>query len=310
MIFKMIKSSALTSAFVALSCATLGSVGCGEDEKDKTGGGGEEDAGGATGGDNTEGNNEGTGGDGTYDVSFTLVPILAVDDSAPITTPHKVVALNSVTGEDLDPAVTTTTESGTGKFTLKGLPEDTAVAIYVAGVGPVETTSSTYDTMLLNFNPKAGDPLFRISSVGTYTLAASTGGFEAKDDRAALSGGIYWAPGGKRSGTVGCAKVCLDGKLPGDDVDVRYIAASGLPTTPDKQDQTIRSGRFYVGNLTEGSHKIAASLDDCKTILGKEIEFFVPFSRAEAQSDLKAVLLQMGIDVDVKANPTSSTCKD
>ncbi len=305
MILKMIKDRAVLSTFVALSCMTLGAGGCGDDKTDGKADPGDNNTGGDTGGGDEDG---GSTGGGTYDASFTLVPILAVDDTTPIATSHKVVVLNSLTGKPLDPKVETTTVSGTGKFTLKGLPKGTPAAIYVAGVGPVETDSSTYDTMLLNFNPQAGDPLFRISSVGTYTLAASTGGFVAKDDRAALSGGIYWAPGGARKGTVGCATVCVDGKAATDDLDVRYIASSGLPTTLEMQKETIRSGRFYVGNLTEGAHTISASLDGCKTIIGEEVEFFVPFSRAEATSPLKAVLLQMGLDLDVKANPTPSSC--
>ncbi len=302
MVLKMIKSSAVMSAFVALSCATL-NAGC-SDEKEKADG--KEDAGGNNGGNTDE--DGGNGGGGTYDVSFTLVPILAVDTSAPIATPHKVVVLDGLTGQALDPKIETMTESGTGKFTLKNLPKDKTVAIYVAGEGPETTDSSTYDTMLLNFNRLAGDPLFRISSVGTYSIAASTGGFTAKSDRVSLSGAIYWAPGGQRKGSVGCAKICIDGKLADADFDPRYVASTGLPTTPSKQDQTIRSGRFFLGNLTEGSHKISASLDDCKTFLGDEVDFFVAFSRAEAMSPLKAVLLQMGLDLDVKDNPTPKSC--
>lgn len=298
MVLKMIKGGAVVSAFVALSSFAMGASGCGEEDKtdDKADPGGDADGGGAS---------------GTYDASFTLISVADSDDSNPIVAPHKVVVLDAATGKPLDPPIETTTKAG--KFTLKGIPKDTTVSIYVQGVGPAgdDAPGSTYDTILLNFNPKAGDPLFRISTAGLLALAPGSADYEVKADRAAAAGAIYWAPSpaGTRKGSVGCAKICIDGKTPAEDLDVRYIAPnSTLPTTIDRQSETSRSGRFYVGNLTEGKHTLAASLDNCKTTLGDETEFFVPFSRGEAKSEVKAVLLQLFIDLDVASNPTPKSC--
>ncbi len=294
---KKIKGRAVMSAFVALSCVALSAGGCGDE--DKPDGDGKTDAG--------DGDPDGGGG-GTYDASLTLVHILDVDATDPILISHKIVALDA-TGKPLDPPIEATSEKGTGKFTLKGLPNGTPVSIYAQGVGPVGEADSTYDTIVMNFNRLSGDKLLRISNAGTLASVPASAGFTVRDDRASAAGGIYWAPKGARRGTVGCAKVCIDGKTPPEDLAPRYVAANAnLPTTPDKQSKTSRAGRFYVGNLTEGAHKIGASLDDCKTTLGNDVEFFVPFSRAEATSPVKAMLVQLFIDLDVAANPTPKDC--
>jgi hypothetical protein len=303
MLRNLIKTPALALVIAASSSAALLTSACGSDGKDEEPGGGDEDGNGG------DGDGDGDVDGETYSVSLTLVPILAVDTSSPIGDPHKVRVLDATTGEPLDPPIEATSERGSGKVTLDGIPRDQPISIYVEGVGPASTASSTYDTCLLNFNVEAGDPLLRISSAGTYTLAANSGGYEAETDRAALSGGLYWAPEGPRQGTVGCAQLCVDGsKEPNEDVSQRYIGPSGLPTTLDEQSETNRSGRFYLGNLTKGKHTMRASLDGCETFIGEEVEFFVPVTRAEAKSDLKAVLLQFGFDLALPTNPTPSDC--
>jgi len=310
MILKMINGRRMVSALVALSCLSLGAAGCGEDEKDKPAG--EADAGGGdNGGANAAGDGgNGGGGGGTYDASFTLVPITAVDDSNPVATPHKIEVLDAVTGAPLSPAIEATSAAGTGKFTLKGLPKGQAISIYAEGVGDAEEAASTYDTILVNFNPNGGDPLFRISTKGLLGVVPASAGFMVRQDRAAAAGSVYWAPdSGARKGSVGCAKVCINGALPTEDLDVRFIPPNQtLPTTLDKQSQTSRSGRFYAGNLPKGKHTLAASVDDCKTTLAPPVEFSVPFTRDEAKSEVKAVILQLFIDLDLPANPTPASC--
>jgi hypothetical protein len=308
MLRNLINTRALALLIAASSSAALLSSGCGSDDKDEEPGGGDEDGSDGA-GDGADGADGDGSGDETYSVNLTLVSILAVDTSSPIPDPHKVRVLDATTGEPLDPPIEATSERGSGKVKLDGIPKGQPISIYVEGVGPASTPNSTYDTCLLNFNVDAGDPLLRISSAGTYTLAANSGGYEAEADRAALSGGLYWAPEGPRQGTVGCAQLCVDGsKMPNEEVSQRYIGPSGLPTTLDEQSETNRSGRFYLGNLTKGKHKMRASLDECETFIGEEVEFFVPVTRADAKSDLKAVLLQFGFDIALPQNPTPSDC--
>ena len=307
---KMIKDRVVVSALVALSCLSLGAAGCGE-EDDKAGG--KTDAGGSGEPDGDGGGKDGPdgggGGAGTYEASFTLIPITDTDDRNPIVTPHKVIVWDAATGAPLDPAVETMTASGTGKFTLKGLPKDRVISIYVPGVGPADEATSTYDTILVNFNPKGGDPLFRISTKGLLAVAPASAGFDVKQDRASAAGAIYWGPAGTRKGNVGCAKICIDGKPPAEDLSVRYVPPNqSLPAPLATQSQTSRSGRFYAGKITVGKHTLAASLDDCKTTLAEGVEFSVPFSRAEAKSEVKAVILQLFIDLDLAENPTPSSC--
>ncbi|MEY4510850.1 MAG: hypothetical protein RLZZ450_2972 [Pseudomonadota bacterium] len=286
-------------------------VGCGDDDDDKVtpkpDGGTLLDAslGDAGGGD------AGGGGGGTAapapltPYTGTLVPILATDTSAPIAVPHTLELLNPKTGKPYSPAVTAMTTAVTGTVTFNA-PAD-PIYIWIKGVG-----ADTYDTVIANASRLNGDKLLRISSSGTLSLANMTGGYTNKPDRAAVAGIVYWSPGGVRKGAIGCAKIFIDGKTANDtDQDQLYNAASGLPTTIDKQSQTLKAGRYYIANMTVGQHSLRASLDNGATFLGTAPStFLVPFPRSEASSTTKAVLVQASIDVDVPANPTPATCVD
>jgi len=269
------------------------SFGCGDDDKATT------DAGTNPGG--------GEGGTPAATVTYrgTLVPILAVDTSAPIAVPHLIELLDNDTGKPLSPAVSTMTVAGTGAITLIGPPGPHLMYVHGTGTGG----ESTVDTILANADVELYDPLVRISNEGLAGIAGGSGDFKDMPDRAALTGAVYWTPNKKRSGTVGCAKIYIDNQT-GPDVDQgqRYTAASGLPVPIAAQSQTGTSGVFYFANVKTGMHTFKVSLDDGKTFIGNEHKVFVPFSNAEAKSEYKAVLIQMAFDIDAPANPTLASC--
>jgi serine/threonine protein kinase len=192
------------------------------------------------------------------------------------------------------------------------LQELSAFAREASFRGEMTNGADTYDTVIANASRLNGDKLLRISSSGTLSLANNSGGYANKPDRAAVAGIVYWSPGGVRKGAVGCAKIFVDGKTANDtDQDQLYNAASGLPTTLDKQSQTLKAGRYFIANMTVGQHSIRASLDNGTTFLGTApTTFLVPFPRSEASSTTKAVLVQASIDIDVPTNPTPATCVD
>jgi len=283
-------------------------VGCGDDDggdgKDNNVDGGKPAIDGSTPGTG----DSGSGGGGAApapltDFSGTLVSILAVDTSAPIPTPHVVELLNPE-GKPYNPTISGMTAASSGTITLKG-PAD-PLMIWIHGAG-----TETYDTAILGARRNSGDKLLRISSAGTLSLANSSGGFTNKPDRAALAGTVYWSQQGVRKGTVGCVKYYVDGKTTNDtEQDQLYNAASGLPTTIDKQSQTLTGGRWYLANATVGTHKLKFSIDDGKTFLGNEVTVLVPFPRSAASSTTKAVLVQVGIDIEGDKNPTPAGCVD
>lgn len=288
----VMKRKVWTSAIMLMGALA---VGCGDDKDDK--------------GDGDKNGDAGTGGGGVKEWTGTLVAITADNADAPILTPHKVSLLNSDTGEPLDPPVETMTSSQNGQATLP-IDREKNIAIYIEGVGPAGGAMSSYDTVMLNINPDSGDQLLRISSAGTLQIAEGSGGFQAKPDRAAVTGAVYFSPGKVRKGAIGCAKIYIDGhENPEDhDFDQRYMAASSpLPALLSAQDQTSRRGQFYIGNMTEGEHTIKVSLDDGETFIVEQT-FFVPFSREEAKSPTKSVLMQLGLDVDTATNPTPASC--
>lgn len=304
------KFALIPSALMVLGALA---VGCGDDDDDK--GGGKVDAGSvfdASLGDGGGGGTDAGGGGGTSPgaltpFSGTLVPILAVDTSAPIAIPHTIEILNNATGKSFSPPITATTAAGTGAVTIQA-PAD-PVTIWIKGVGTDAT--ATYDTVIANGSRLSGDKLLRISSAGTANSANGSGGFVSNPERAAVTGSVYWSQSGLRKGTVGCAKIFVDGKTTNDTEQGQlYNAASGLPTTYDKQQQTLKSGRFYIANMTVGPHKLKVSLDNGATFIGPEVSFVVPFARKDAASATKAVLVQVGIDVEGAANPTPATCVD
>jgi len=182
-------------------------------------------------------------------------------------------------------------------------------AIYIKGVGEAGGATSTYDTVMVNINLDSGDQLLRISSAGTLSLAEMSGDFKAKQDRAAVTGAVYFSPKMVRKGAVGCAKIYVDGNADptAHDFDQRYMGSNPLPARLEVQDQTSRRGQFYIANMTTGMHTLKVTLDDGVTFIAEQ-KIFVPFTRDEASSETKSMLVQVGIDVDVAANPTPASC--
>jgi len=297
------KLAILPSALLVLGAM---SIGCGDDDDNK----GNLDGGTLLDASMNGGGDGGTTPTGTVDYEGTLVGILAMNTSAPIAASHQVEVLNNDTGAPLNPPITTVSAPVTGKISLK-LPAGKNMLL-IKGVG-----TDTYDTVIVNADTKTNDPLIRISNSGTLALAEGSGGFVSKPDRTPVTGSVYHAPGGVRMGTVGCAKIFLDGKTVNDtESDQRYNAASGLPgkfecTAADVMctpvQQTGSGGRFYIANMTPGRHTIKASIDNGATAIA-EASFFIPFTRSQATSTTKSVLVQIGLDVDRPANPTPAGC--
>jgi hypothetical protein len=294
------KLSILPSALLVLGAL---SIGCGDDDSKE-----ETDSGTPVG--------DGGGGAATTSYTGTLVSILAVDTSMKITIPHTVEVLNNDTGAPLSPPVTATTSASSGEVTFP-IPAEGRYALWVKGVG--EGATSTYDTVIINLNSKYKDPLVRISNSGTLTLAEMRGAYTGKTDRTAVTGAVYWTKGGIRMGTIGCAKIYVDGNT-GPDLtqDQRYNSSNGLPAPLDcataadptmcvAQTETLAAGRFYIANMTKGNHTIKVSLNNGQTFVVDE-KFYVPFTRAEASSPTKAVLVQLGLEVEADTKPVVPGC--
>jgi len=305
---KMSGTFALT-AFVALT--SIAALGCGEDEDPEgDGGGGGNDAG-------TGGEDGGTGCTGTRpDRMLTLIQVLGQDENAFISTPHKVQLLH-LDGTKFDPPVEAMSNT-MGKFTAKGQPCGTEAWIHVPGVGPASDNMSTYDSLSLSA-PDSGDNLIRISTVGTAATAETTGKFTSDPERIAIGAAVYTVDGtGRRTGSVGCAKVYMDGDMhPAPNTDQRYISGV-LPTTWDVLSMTQRSGKFYFGNVVKGNHTFKVTMDDGATFLdlrqpdgstAKSVTINVPFARKDATSEFKSFLVLFGVDV-VGGNPTPASCPE
>lgn len=253
----------------------------------------------------------GSGSDGGTEnlLQYTLVGVLAVDDSNPIAKPHEIEVLDSATGEPLDPPLILMSEPSTGKVHID-LPEGIIPSYHVVGSGTADEDS--YDQILLNTSPDNGDTLFRVSTNGASMLANQTGVFENKDDHAPLAGAVFHTVDGVRVGSVGCAKVYLDDDTTGADesIDQRYSGSNSLPVTLDELDRTLRVGsRFYLANVPPGKHRLRASVDDGETFLG-ETEVVITRARQDAAGPSKLILYQVGIDIESENNPTPANCPE
>jgi hypothetical protein len=241
-----------------------------------------------------------------YDIEGCVVSVLATDCSSGLQTPHVVELLNAANGESL-PGFRTTSAVG-GKYAFKNVPGDIDVAVHAIGVGAASESGSTYDTIAFHVR-EAGDPLLRVSNVGTAGIAGMAAGFTPADDKVALSGAVYMVNGsGRRVGTVGCAQIFVDGAShPAPDVDQRYNASNGIPTTLARLDKTLAgSGRFYIGNLEKGEHTLKVSLDQGMTFIA-ERKVLLSRVREEAESPFKSLLYLVAIDLKGE-NPTPSGC--
>ncbi len=244
------------------------------------------------------------------DASVALVPLSAtlinfVTD-APISASQQVSFLNNQTGEPLSPPIEIASEATTGKITAQVPPG--AHIVWVKGTG--DLVSGTFDTALLNVSEANWTDTYGVFPNSIATVADLSGQYEARADRAGLTGAVYWTQNGKRAGTVGCAKLYLDGATAPDlDQSQRYNAAgTALPLPLALQDQTARTGVFSFGNITKGTHTLRVSIDDGQTFLGAPVTFYVPITNDEASSDLKRVAAQLAVDVEATENPTPADC--
>jgi hypothetical protein len=296
----------MTSQLLVATCVAVGSLvvlACGDDTDGEKPDASQDSDGGMEPSDEDGGKTEAK----TQSRCGTLVAITAADTSAPILAPTKIIVLNSDTGEPLVPEVSTTTSSKDGTWCLKDIPSESPIAFHSIGTGDDKT--GYYDSIVLNVKPSTpDDPLSRISSASTASVAGATGGFTAKPEMGALSGGVYVIRDGKRVGAIGCAKVYIDDEPhPAEKYDERYINDQSLPTTLDKQQATLPNrGTFFFGNLPKGKHKLKVTVDDGKTFFN-ETDIFIGLAREDASSAYKAVLYQIGLDVDGDKTPAS--CK-
>lgn len=240
---------------------------------------------------------------------LTLVTVLSQDPSGFIGTPHEVELLDATTGLPFTPAFKTTSGKGTGEISFDKVPCGTRAWIHTKGVGAAADSKSTYDSLNL-FVPRSGEKLVRISTSGTAASAEATGGFVGKADQVGVGGAVYSVDGnGKHTGTVGCATIHIDDQPhPATRYDQRYVASTGLPTSLEKQTQTLTSGKFYFGNLPPGKHTFRVSLDKGQTFLGEPLELVLPFARKDAAGEFKNVLVLFEIGIP-GPNPTPKGCQ-
>jgi hypothetical protein len=104
---------------------------------------------------------------------------------------------------------------------------------------------------------------------------------------------------------IGCVQVWLDDdpNHPPQAGDLRYVNAGGLPTPHAQQDKTEATrGALLFANLAKGKHTMKFSVDGGKTFFGTT-EFYLGKSRDDASSPFKAILYQIGIEVDEDKTP-------
>jgi hypothetical protein len=236
----------------------------------------------------------------------TLVIPLGPDASVVVEEPHQIQILSAETGQPLP--WMTVSQAWTGRFTFTGVPLSPFLILHVSGEGPDDAATSTYDSLTF-LAPRSGDRLVRVPTVGTGAVYPTAGGVEQLPDRAPLEGVVYRVSAGwQRIGVVGCAQVFLDQEShPALQADQRYVAADGLPTTLEKLSRTLPgNGKFYFGNLTKGLHTLRVSMDGGKTFV-LERTFYLPFTRAEATSEHKDLLIDIGLDIP-DSTPAPADC--
>ena len=252
----------------------------------------------------------GSGNDAGNDAGPQLVAVSAklvsFETGDPIATPHSVDILDNQTGAQLTPAIHLTSEANTGVVSGQIPPGKHIVWIHGAG----NANTGTIDNVLVNVDPATAEDLITVFPADVINAAEQSAQVTARGDRAALTGELYWTKNGQRQGTIGCAKVFIDGKTSADtDQAERYNAApDSLPVPLADQDQTGKSGLFFFGSLTKGAHTIRVSVDDGKTFVGSPVTFFVPLTNSEASSALKRVLVQLVVDLAAPADPTPASC--
>lgn len=131
------------------------------------------------------------------------------------------------------------------------------------------------DTYQFGFDPASQDETIWIVTTTLYNLAPALAGLVVDTTKGIVAGGIYFLKNGEEI-MVGCATIKTD-----PEGEYRYFdPASGLPTTPDKADQTsTKLSYFLAGNVPAGTEdapaltKVQAYLGDEK--IGEETIFTV-----------------------------------
>ena len=279
----MLKRKKFVAPAALLAVVALGG-GCGDEEKSD---------GGSPMGDG--------GGGGTLDRSYTIIPITDTDATNKYTQPHTVFFLNAdnhmpVMGQP------ESVVSVDGVVEIMGWPADTQIMLWTVG----NKDAGTYDS--IGTGPTgSGEEFIYMSSTGSADLVAGAAQFELKPDRAAVTIGIYYTPGGPgtpRMGNVACARVYLDGNPSelDEDSDQRYVE-DVLPALGPNE--TYQRGAVYFGNMPKGAHSVKISVDEGKTMVDGELTFEVFAAREDAKGEDKNVIYTLGFDSPV---PTPDTC--
>lgn len=304
---KTMRETFIVSAFAALTA--LATTGCGDD-KEKPADDAPDD-----GGSSAPENEGGTASPSKRTWSGTLVQILAQDTNAPITIRHKIIVLDNKTGEPLEGGKYTAMTSATdGTWEIKDVPMDKPIAFQSEGQGAATDMNATYDSIVINVTADtAPDPLSRISSASTASVANTSAGFTTMEDMSSLTGAVYYVKNGMRVSVVGCTQVWLDDDpaQPPTKGDLRYVGSNGLPVPIATQGKTEGTrGAFLFANLAVGTHKLKFSVDGGKTFFG-ETEIYITKARKDSASALKGgykgILYQIGIDIGEDKTPAD--CK-
>jgi hypothetical protein len=236
-----------------------------------------------------------------YDLDVQLAERVAT--GGVLASPHHVEILNADNGSRLEPPVEAISAPVSGKVILEAIPYGVVAWIHVRGEGPSDDPASTYDSLALAA-PHAGDNLVLAGTVGFASSEMTAGGFDARPDRVGVSGQVYRVDGsGRRVGSVGCVELWLDDiPSPAVSSDQRYVAPTGLPTPLAQQTRTLRSGKWYFGNVAPGKHSFKVTVDRGQTFLKlahgtDELTLFIPFARKDAASAYKDMYVHVGLDV-------------
>jgi hypothetical protein len=166
-------------------------------------------------------------------------------------------------------ATTTTLKSGAGgAVEIPDLDSDKKIGLKMS-------KADYKDTYQYGFDPAAQDETIWIVTTTLYNLAPALAGLVVDTTKGIVAGGVYFDDAGTEK-MVGCAKVQSE---PAG--EYRYFdPASGLPTTPDKADQTSAKLSYYLAaNVPAGTAdapaqtKVQAFLDAEK--VGEETIFTV-----------------------------------
>jgi hypothetical protein len=146
---------------------------------------------------------------------------------------------------------TTSGEAGLVEFKDIEVPEQIGFKVTLDGY------KDTYQYNILANSQ--GETLWAVS-INVYDLATGTAALEVKPGMGTLAGAVYFVDDAGTEIPVGCAEVTAD---PPTD-DVRYMDATGLPTTLVKQPKTNpANGYFLASNMTPAATKstITASVN-------------------------------------------------